>query len=86
MIMNLAIFVLTAVLAVSVWGGLSLAAGPSPGNGPWTACSNNSSVCARQLGSDVNPDNEVFDCWTRNGRLGHALQSSNTGSVKCWAN
>ncbi len=84
--MKLAIFVAPVVIALSVWSGVALAAGPSSGNGPWIACPNNNPICASQLGADINPNNEVFDCWTRNSSLGHALQNSNTGSAKCWAN
>ncbi len=84
--MRRAILVAPVVVALAVWGGVATAAGPTPGNGPWVACSNNNSICASQLGPDLNPSNEIFDCMTRGRRMGHALQSSNTGSAKCWAN
>ena len=84
--MRLAAITVFALVTLFAWGAVASAAGPSAGTGPWVACSNNNPICASQLGPDINPDNEVFDCWTRNGRLGHALQNSRTGSVKCWAN
>jgi len=72
-------------LAGGLFGGVALAAGPSAGTGPWVICQNDSSVCASQLGPDLNPNNENFDCIARNGRPGHALQHSGTGAVHCWA-
>ena len=77
----LAPLVIVSVLSVSN----AFAAGPTPGRGPWIACPNNSPVCAAQLGDDIDPTNEVFDCETRNGRAGVALQNSNSGNAKCWA-
>ena len=83
--MKLTIVLAQVVLAFSIWGGTALAAGPSAGSGPWVLCPNNSSICAAQLGPDLNTTNENFDCTARNGRAGHALQHSGTGSVHCWA-
>ena len=77
----LAPLVIVSVLSVSN----AFAAGPTPGRGPWIACPNNSVVCEAQLGPDLDGTNEVFDCQTRNGRLGAALQNSHSGNVKCWA-
>jgi len=72
-------------LLAALWAGTAAAAGPQPGHGPWVVCPNDSPVCAAQLGPDLDPTDEDFDCRTRNGRLGHALQSSTTGTVHCWA-
>ncbi len=61
-------------------------AGPTAGHGPWVPCPNESPICAEQLGPDLVPSNDGFDCMTRNGRMGYALQSSTTGTVHCWGN
>ena len=74
-----------ALLALFVSGGAALAAGPSPGQGPWLLCPNNSFVCASQLGPDLDPTDEDFDCLTRNGRVGIALQNGNNQRAHCWA-
>jgi hypothetical protein len=71
---------------LALWSGAALAAGPTPGRGPWVACPNESPVCTAQLGPDLDPADDDFDCLTRNGRPGHALQSSTTGTARCWAN
>ena len=84
--MRLATIIVLVLVTLFAWGAVASAAGPTPGHGPWVACSNNNPACASQLGPDIDPSNEVFDCLTRNGRLGHALQNSNTGAAKCWAN
>ena len=72
-------------IALAILGGIASAAGPAPGNGPWVLCPNNSSVCAAQLGADLDSSNEIFDCLTNNGSPGRALQSANTGRAHCWA-
>ncbi len=84
--MKLRIALVSAAAALSIWGGTAFAAGPSGNSGPWIPCPNNNPICAGQLGADLNPLNQIFDCLTTNGRAGHALQSSNTGTARCWAN
>ena len=83
--MKWTIALVQAVLALMIWGGVALAAGPSPGNGPWVLCPNNSSICAGQLGPDRDTNNEIFDCLTNNGSAGRALQNVNSGNAHCWA-
>ena len=86
--MKLTITLAQVILGFAIWGSVALAAGPSAGNGPWVLCPNDStgdSVCAAQLGPDLNSTNENFDCVTRNGSAGHALQNANTGRAHCWA-
>ena len=83
--MKLTITLAQVILGFAVWGGVAVAAGPAVGNGPWVLCPNNSSVCAAQLGPDLDTTNENFDCLTRNGSPGHALQNANTGTARCWA-
>jgi len=86
--MKWTIALVQAGLALSIWGGVALAAGPEPGNGPWVACPNDrvgDSVCADALGPDRDVDNQIFDCLTQNGSDGRALQNSNSGNVHCWA-
>jgi hypothetical protein len=72
------------ILALGV--GSAALAGPTAGHGPWVPCPNQSPVCEGQLGPDLDTTNDGFDCMTRNGRLGYALQSSTTGTVHCWGN
>lgn len=59
-------------------------AGPTAGHGPWVPCPNQSEICTEQLGQDLDTTNDGFDCLTKSGHLGYALQSSTTGTVKCW--
>ena len=83
--MRITAFLAGAVLSLSVWVGVAQAAGPSPGQGPWLPCPNNSPICASALGPDLDPSDQDFDCLTRNGRLGVALQNGNSARVHCWA-
>ena len=83
---RLTISLATALLGMAVWaGGSAQAAGPSAGQGPWMPCPNNSPTCASQLGPDLDPTDEDFDCLTNNGSPGVALQNANTGRAHCWA-
>lgn len=83
--MRLFVSLSSAALALGLWAGAAQAAGPSPGQGPWQACPNDSVVCAGQLGQDLNPTNQTFDCMTKNGRAGHGLQNGNNARAHCWA-
>jgi hypothetical protein len=73
-----------AVLALTVWSGVATA-GPTPGNGPWILCPNNSPACAAQLGPDLDPTDEDFDCLTRSGQPGIGLQNLNNQRAGCWS-
>ncbi len=84
--MKRALVSIPVAVLVALWAGATAFAGPTAGHGPWVVCPNESPVCAAQLGPDVDPTNTWFDCMTRNGRLGYALQSSTTGTVHCWGN
>jgi len=83
--MRLTISIASAALALGLWAGAAQAAGPTPGQGPWQACPNNSVVCAAQLGPDLDPTNETFDCMTKNGHMGRGLQNGNNARAGCWA-
>ena len=65
--------------------GAAMAAGPTPGHGPWSYCPNASPVCANQLGPDLDPTTEYFECLTRNGKQGIALQNGKNARAQCWA-
>ena len=75
----IAVGLLLSLLAVS-----SAAAGPRPGNGPWVACPDSDEYCASQVGPDVVPGDDDFDCLTRSGQPGYALWSVNNARVGCW--
>ena len=83
--MKLTITLAQVILGLAIWGSAALAAGPSPGSGQWVACPNNNPVCASQLGPDLDPTNEIFDCDANNGRPGAALQHAGTGRAHCWS-
>ena len=86
--MKWTIALVQAVLGFMIWAGVGLAAGPTPGNGPWVLCPNDrigDSVCAQQLGPDRDTNNEIFDCLTNNDSPGRALQNVNSGNAHCWA-
>jgi hypothetical protein len=85
-VMKKALVSTLVALLLALVAGPSAFAGPSAGHGPWVVCPNDSPICAEQLGPDLDLTNDGFDCMTRNGRPGYALQSSTTGTVKCWAN
>ncbi len=71
-------------LALSIWSGAALASGPTPGHGPWVACSDSDPTCAFILGSaDLTPGNGIFDCLTPNGSAGVAVLNINSGKVHC---
>jgi hypothetical protein len=72
------------VLALALQAGIA-AAGPKPGNGPWVFCPNNSPTCAAQLGPDLDPADEDFDCLTRSGQPGIGLQNLNNQRAGCWS-
>lgn len=85
--MRLIVSLASAALGLAVWVGGVGAAGPTPGQGPWQLCPNNSEICARQLGPDLYTDvnDEDFDCLTRNDRAGIGLINGNSGRAHCWA-
>lgn len=72
------------IVAIVLSSGVALAAGPTPGRGAWLFCPNGSPVCASQLGSDLNLTNEHFDCLTKNGKPGIALQNRHNSRAHCW--
>lgn len=72
------------IVALTLSTSAALAAGPRPGQGPWLYCPNGSPVCSSQLGPDLDPTNEHFDCLTKNGTPGIALQNRNNARAHCW--
>lgn len=83
--MRLIVAFASTALGLAVWVGGVGAAGPTPGQGPWQRCPNNSVICAGQLGPDLDPSNEDFDCLTNNGSAGIALINGNSARAHCWA-
>ena len=82
--MRVASLLASSVLALSAVG-TAAAAGPSPGQGPWLRCPNNSPTCALQVGPDLDPTDQDFDCLTNNGTPGVALQNGKNQRVHCFA-
>lgn len=76
--------IIGSATAALLFLGTVVASGPQPGQGPWLPCPNNSIVCASQLGPDLDPTDEDFDCLTHNGTAGVALQNGNNARAHCW--
>ena len=81
--MKLAAILGPVALALSIWSGAALASGPTPGNGPWVACTDSNLTCELSLGSDLIAGNGMFDCVTPNGSAGVGVLNVNSGKAHC---
>lgn len=59
------------VVALILFAGISVAAGPEPGTGPWVIV-------------DADEDGFADFCWTWSGAPGHLLLNTNSGNEHCF--